>query len=187
MTTANMTTTKWVLDATHSEIQFKIKHLMISTVTGQFNKFEGTIETEEDDFATATAHFSADINSISTNNEQRDAHLKNADFFDAENHPQLTFEAEKTEKVDDEKYKIYGTLTLRGVSKKIILDAELGGITQDPWGNTRVGFSLTGKINRKDFGVSFGLLTETGGVALGDEVKMLVNAQFVKQKVAVLN
>jgi len=182
MTTANMTTTKWVLDTTHSEIQFKVKHLMISTVTGQFNKFEGFFETEEDDFTTAKAYFTADINSISTNNDQRDAHLKHSDFFDAENYPQLTFESEEIERVDDENYKIHGILTLRGVSKKIILDAEWGGTTQDPWGNTRDGFSLNGKINRKDFGVSFGLLTETGGVALGDEVKLLVNAQFVKQK-----
>ncbi|MBC7873519.1 MAG: polyisoprenoid-binding protein [Ferruginibacter sp.] len=175
--------TKWVLDPTHSDIQFKIKHLLISTVTGQFNTFEGAIETEEDDFKTSTAHFSADINSISTNNEQRDAHLKNADFFDAATYPQLSFETERTEKVDEENYKLHGIFTLKGVSKKIILDAELGGITQDPWGNTRVGFSVNGKINRKDFGVSFGL-AEAGGVALGDEVKMLVNAQFVKQKVA---
>jgi len=93
MTPANLTTTKWVLDTTHSEIQFKIKHLMISTVTGQFNKFEGFFETEEDDFETAQAYFSADVNSISTNNEQRDAHLKNPDFFDAENHPQLQYES----------------------------------------------------------------------------------------------
>ena len=183
MTTAKMTTTKWVLDTTHSEVQFKIKHLLISTVTGQFNKFEGTIETEEDDFTTAKAHFAADVNSISTNNEQRDAHLKSGDFFDAENYPQLTFEAEKTEKVDDENYRIYGTFTLRGISKKIILNGEFGGSIQDPWGNTRVGFSVNGKINRKDFGVNFGLVTETGGVALANEVKILVNAQFVKQKV----
>lgn len=181
MTTTNLTATKWVLDTTHSEIQFKIKHLMISTVTGQFNKFEGFFETEEDDFESAQAYFSADVSSISTNNEQRDAHLKNPDFFDAENHPQLTYESERIEKLDDENYKIHGVLTLRGVSKKIVLDAEFGGTTQDPWGNTRIGFSLTGKINRKDFGVSFGLLSETGGIALSDEVKLLVNAQFVKQ------
>jgi polyisoprenoid-binding protein YceI len=182
MTTDTMTTTKWVLDATHSEIQFKVKHLMISTVTGQFNTFEGSIETEEDDFTTAKAHFSADINSISTNNEHRDAHLKNADFFDAENYPQLTFESEKIEQVDDENYKVHGDFTLRGITKKIILDAELGGTTVDPWGNTRVGFAIKGVINRKDFDVSFGLLTDTGGIALSDEVKLLVNVQFVKQK-----
>jgi polyisoprenoid-binding protein YceI len=121
------------------------------------------------------------LDSISTNNEHRDAHLKNSDFFDIENHPRLTFKTEKVEKLDDENHKIYGVLTIKGISKETILDAEYGGITTDPWGGTRVGFSLSGKINRKDFGVSFGMLTETGGIALGDEVKMLVNAQFVKQ------
>lgn len=182
MITDTMTTTKWVLDATHSEVHFKVKHLMISTVTGQFNTFEGTLETEDDDFTTAKAFFSADVNSISTNNEQRDQHLKNTDFFDIENHPHLTFESEKTVRVDDGNYKVYGDLTLRGITKSIELDAELGGTTVDPWGNTRVGFSLKGVINRKDFNVSFGLLTDTGGIALSDEVKLLVNVQFVKQK-----
>lgn len=184
MTTINSTKTKWVIDPIHSEVQFKIKHLMISTVTGQFNKFEGTIETNEDDFTTAKAYFSAEVNSISTNNEQRDAHLKNGDFFDSDTHPQITFVSEKLEKVDEINYKVYGVFTMRGVSEKIVLDAEFGGAANDPWGNYRVGFSLTGKINRKDFGVSFGLLSETGNIALANEVNLIVNAQFVKQKVA---
>lgn len=176
-----MTTTKWVIDPAHSEIQFKIKHLMISTVTGQFNKFEGSVETEGENFDTAKAQFTADINSISTNNEQRDTHLRNSDFFDAENYPQLIFGSRKVEKTDEEEYKIHGILTIRGISKSIVLDAEFGGITKDPWGNTRAGFSVSGKINRKDFGVSFGNLTETGGIALSEDVKILANAQFVKQ------
>lgn len=177
-----MATTKWAFDITHSDIQFKIKHLMISTVTGQFTKFEGAVETDGDDFSTAKATFAADINSISTNNEQRDAHLRNGDFFDAENHPQLTFTSDKIEKRDAENYKIYGTLTMKGVSKPIILEGEFGGIlAKDPWGLTRVGFAITGKLSRKDFGVSFGLVTDAGGVGLGEEVKLLVNAQFVKQ------
>lgn len=182
-TTIANTTTKWALDPTHSEVQFKVKHLMISTVTGQFNKFEGIIETEGDDFTTAKATFSADVNSISTNNEQRDIHLRNPDFFDADNHPQISFETKKMEKVDEENYKVYGIFTLRGVSKEIILDAEFGGSNTDPWGNTRVGLSLSGKIFRKDYGVSFGLLSDTTSAMLGDEVKLLINAQFVKQQV----
>lgn len=173
--------TTWAIDPTHSEIQFKVKHLMISTVTGQFNTFSGTVETDGDDFTTAKVRFTADINSISTNNEQRDTHLRSGDFFDAENHPQLVFEADKLEKIGDENYKVHGTLTMRGISKPVILDAELGGMAQDPWGNTRAGFTLNGKINRKDFGVSFGMLTETGGIALSDEVKIVASAQFVKQ------
>jgi polyisoprenoid-binding protein YceI len=176
----------WSIDTTHSEIQFKVKHLMISTVTGQFNKFNGTVETQGDDFTTAKVHFTADIDSISTNNEQRDAHLKTGDFFDAGNHPQLTFDGDKLEKIDDENYKLHGTLTMRGVSKQIVLNVEFGGTTKDPWGNTRVGFSVTGKINRQDFGVSFGAVTETGGLLLGDDVKVFANVQFVKQMEAQL-
>ena len=178
-----MTTTKWVLDPTHSELQFKVKHLMISTVTGQFNQFNGSVETYGEDFTTAKIDFAADINSISTNNEQRDAHLKNGDFFDADNHPQLTFKSEKLEKITDDEYKLQGTLTMRGISKKINLDVEFGGITKDPWGNTRAGFTITGKINRQDFGVSFGAVTETGGLLLGNDVKVIANTQFVKQAV----
>ena len=176
-----MSTTKWVIDPTHSEIQFKVRHLMVSYVTGQFTKFDASVETNGDDLTTARVKFTADVNSISTNNEQRDAHLKNNDFFDAENHPELKFESDKLEKISDEEYKVQGTLTIRGISKKVVLDAEYGGITTDPWGNTRTGFSITGKINRKDFGVSFGMVTETGGVVLGDDVKINANAEFVKE------
>lgn len=155
---------------------------MISTVTGQFNKFQATVETEEeDDFTTAKVSFSADINSISTNNEQRDAHLKSPDFFDAANYPLLRFETERIEKLDDENYKVYGIITIRGVSKKIVLNAEFGGVIQDPWGNARTGFSLTGKLNRSDFGLSFGLVSDAGGVGLANEVKILANVQLVKQ------
>lgn len=179
-----MSTTKWSLDPTHSEIQFKVKHLMISTVTGSFNKFNGTVETNGEDFTTAKVEFTADIDSISTNNEQRDAHLKNGDFFDAENHPQLVFKSEKLEKLDDETFKLHGTLNMRGVSNKVALNAEFGGITVDPWGNTRVGFSVTGKVNRYDYGISFGAVTETGGLLLGDEVKIFSNVELVKQVVA---
>lgn len=171
----------WVIDPTHSEIQFKVKHLMISTVTGQFHKFDGSFESDGEDFTSAKAKISIDVASISTNNEQRDEHLKANDFFDLQNHPQIIFESTAVEQKDEENYKVYGTLTMRGVSKDIILDAELGGVVKDPWGSERVGFSLIGKINRKDFGVSFSMLTETGGIALGEEVKLLINVQFVKQ------
>jgi polyisoprenoid-binding protein YceI len=180
-----MATSKWTLDPTHSEIQFKVKHLMISTVTGSFKQFEGSVEIEGEDLTTAKVRFTADVNSIFTNNEQRDAHLKANDFFDAENHPQLIFESDKLEKIDDEEYKLYGTLTLRGNSKRIALDVDFGGFAQDPWGNARAGFSVKGKINRKDFGVSFSMVSETGGVLLGEEVKLQAEVQFVKQAHAV--
>ncbi|HEX8278531.1 MAG TPA: YceI family protein, partial [Segetibacter sp.] len=133
------------------------------------------------DFTTAKVLFTADIDSKSTNNSQRDAHLLNTDFFDATSHPQLTFESDKLEKIDDEEYKLHETLTIRGNSKKVTLNVEYGGTTQDPWGNTKVGFSVTGKVNRQDYGVSFGAVTETGGLPLGDEVKIFANAEFVLQ------
>jgi polyisoprenoid-binding protein YceI len=174
----------WALDPTHSELQFKIKHLMISTVSGQFNQFKATVETDDNDFTKAKVHFEATVDSISTNNEQRDAHLKNGDFFDIEKYPVISFAGERMEKTAEDEYKLYGTLTMRGVSKKIILNTEFGGITKDPWGNTRTGFSVSGKINRQDFGMSFGAVSETGGLLLGDEVKINANVQFVKEAVA---
>jgi len=179
-----MTTTKWVIDPTHSEIQFKVKHLLISTVSGDFKKFDATVETEGDDFTTAKIQFSADVDSISTNNEQRDAHLRTGDFFDTANHPKLTFVSEKLEKVNEEEYKLYGKLTMRGTTKNVVLKAEFGGSTVDPWGNTRVGFELSGKIDRQDFGVSFGMVSETGGLLLGNDVKLFANVEFVKEQVA---
>lgn len=179
-----MKTTKWTIDNAHSEIQFKVRHLMVSWVSGNFKQFSAEVETEGDDISTAKVRFTADINSITTNNEQRDAHLRTGDFFDAANYPQLTFESSKMEKLDDENYNVYGTLTMRGVSKPVVLHAEFGGFAQDAWGNTRLGISVTGKINRKDFGVSFSMVSETGSILLSEEVTINANAQFIKQAVA---
>ena len=176
-----MSKTKWVLDPSHSELQFKVRHLMVSYVTVQFKQFDASVVTSGEDFTTAKVTFSAPVDSISTNNDQRDAHLKNNDFFDAENHPELKFESDRFEKISEDEYKVYGTLTIRGTSNKVVLNAEFGGITTDPWGNTRTGFTITGKINRKDYGVSFGMVSETGGVLLGDEVKISANAEFIKE------
>ena len=178
-----MSTTKWAIDATHSEVHFKVKHLLVSNVTGLFKTFNATVETQGDDISTAKVHFTADVNSISTNNEQRDGHLKTGDFFDAENHPQIIFDGDKMEKVEGDNYKLYGTLTMRGVSKQIVLNVEYGGTMQDPWGNTRVGFSVSGKINRKDYGVSFSMVSETGSILLGEEVTLNASAEFVMEKV----
>ena len=176
-----MAKTKWIIDPSHSEIHFKVRHLMVSYVTGGFKQFNAEVETEDEDITTAKIKFTADVNSISTNNDQRDDHLKTNDFFDAENHPQLVFESEKLEKINEEEYRLYGTLTIKGASKKVILNVEFGGETQDPWGNTRTGFGITGRINRKDFGINFGAVSETGGLLLGDEIKIIANAEFVKQ------
>lgn len=180
-----MATTKWILDNAHSEIQFKVRHFMVSNVTGHFKTFNATVETEGDDIGTAKATLTADIDSISTNNEQRDGHLKTGDFFDAETHPQLTYTTEKLEKVSDDQYKIHGTLTMRGVSKPVVLNAEFGGKVEDPWGNTRIGFAISGKINRKDYGVSFSMVSETGGILLGEDVNLHASMEFIKEKAAV--
>jgi polyisoprenoid-binding protein YceI len=179
-----MAATKWQIDTTHSEVQFKVKHMMISTVTGYFSNFNATVQTEGDDFTTAQVDFTADLSSISTNNEQRDAHLKSADFFDAENHPQVKFTSSKLEKVDDENYLLHGDLTIRGTTKPVQLKVEYGGIAVDPWGNTRVGFTVDGKINRKEFGLHWSAVTEAGGIVVSDEVRLHVNAEFIKEQAA---
>ena len=176
-----MSTTKWVLDPTHSEVQFKVRHLMISNVSGSFQKFEGTVETEGDDFTTAKIHFSADVDSINTNNEQRDGHLKTGDFFDAAAYPQIKFEGTKLEKVSAENYKLHGNLNMKGVSKSVVLDVDFGGIAKDLRGSTRAGFTVIGKINRQDFGVSFSPLLETGELALSNDINLYNNMQFIKQ------
>lgn len=173
----------WKIDPVHSEIQFKVKHMLISTVTGQFNKFDCTVETENDDFRTARIHFTADINSISTNNEQRDKHLLTGDFFDAGNHPHVKFESDSMEKLDDDRFRLHGTLTMRGVSKPITLDVVFGGTMVDNYGSTRAGFEVRGKVNRRDFGISFSMISETGGILLSDEVRIAINTEFVRQSV----
>lgn len=169
------------IDPAHSEILFKVKHLMITNVTGSFGTFDGTLESESDDFSGAKATFEADINSITTNNEQRDGHLKSDDFFSAEKFPKLTFVSTSFVKVNDEDYKLTGDLTIKGVTKEVTLDVTYGGTTNDPWGQTKAGFEINGKINRKDFGLVWGVVTEAGSVLLSDDVKLALNVQFTKQ------
>ena len=171
----------WALDPTHSEIQFKVKHLMISTVTGNFHSFSANVETEGDDFSSANISFSAEIDSISTGDAQRDGHLKSPDFFDAGQFPTITFTSTSLKQHDGAMYKLTGNLTLHGVTKAVELDAELGGIAKDPWGNTKVGFTLSGKINRKDFGLNWNVALEAGGILVGEDVKLHAEVQFVKQ------
>lgn len=176
-----MSKINWALDPVHSEIIFKIKHLMITTVSGQFKKFNVDAETSTDDFNSATKiAFTADVDSISTNDNQRDGHLKSADFFDAEQFPQITFSGNKYEGNGDAG-KITGELTMHGVTKPITLDVEFGGIVKDPYGQTKAGFTVTGKLSRKEFGLSWGAVTETGNVLLGDEVKINAEIQLIKK------
>jgi polyisoprenoid-binding protein YceI len=171
---------KWIVDTMHSEVQFKVKHLVISTVTGTFNKFSAEMESENSDFTDAKVTFSAEVNSIDTNNEQRDGHLKSDDFFNAEQYPQLTFVSTALENKGGD-YKLKGDLTIRNHTKAIELDVDFGGITKDPYGQTKAGFEAVGKINRKEFGLMWSAVTEAGGLVVSDEVKLLLNIQFVKQ------
>lgn len=172
--------TKWTIDPTHSEIQFKIKHLVISTVTGSFGKFSAEVETDGDSFETANVHFTADVNSINTGNEQRDGHLKSADFFDAANFPTVDFVSTGVAKTGDNTFKLKGNLTMRGTTKPVELDVEFGGLMKDFYGNIKAGFEVTGKINRKEFGLHWSAVTEAGGVVVSDEVKIQANVQFAK-------
>jgi polyisoprenoid-binding protein YceI len=177
-----MSLTKWTLDPTHSEIQFKVKHLMITNTTGEFTKYDVSAETEGEDFTKAKITFSADVDSVTTGNEQRDAHLKSADFFDAATYPKLTFTATKYENVDnDGSYELYGDLTIRGTTKEVKLDVEFGGVITDPWGNTRAGFTISGKINRKEFGLHWSATTEAGGFVVSDDVRIHVTIELIKQ------
>lgn len=178
-----MANTKWILDPTHSELGFKIKHLMISNVSGFFKSFQVEGETKGEDFSMATIRLKADMDSIHTNNEQRDAHLKNSDFFETEKHPQMVFESARIERIDEGNFRLYGNLSLKNISRPVQLNVEYNGTTKDPWGGERAGFTVTGKIKRSDWGINFGLL-EAGGAMLGDEVKIHSEIQLVKQTVA---
>jgi len=173
--------TNWILDPNHSEVEFKVKHMMISNVSGEFTKFSATVETEGDDFTTAKVAFSVDVDSIDTGNEQRDGHLKSPEFFDAATFPQLSFVATKYENVDnDGSYEVYGDLTIHGVTKNTKFDAEFGGVIKDPWGSTRAGITISGKINRKDFGLSWSGVTEAGSLIVSEDVRIHVALEFVK-------
>lgn len=171
----------WTIDTMHSEIGFKVKHLVISTVSGKFTKFEGSIEAEGDDFNNAKVTFSADIDGIDTGVADRDGHLKSPDFFDAANHPKLTFESTSFTNKGGSDYELQGNITIRGVAKPITLKVEHGGTGPNAYGQTVAGFELQGKINRKDFGLNWSAVTEAGGIVVSDEVKLFMNIEVVKQ------
>jgi len=173
-------TTKWVIDPAHSEINFKIKHLVISSVTGAFDKFDATVFTNGEDFNDAQIQFKADVNSINTHQPDRDNHLKSPDFFDAANFPELNFVSKSLRKKSDSTFILTGELTIRGTTKTVELEVEFGGIMKDPYGNTKAGFELMGKINRKEFGIHWNAVTEAGGMVVSDEVKLLMNVELTK-------
>ncbi len=173
---------KWKIDPAHSEVQFKVKHLMITTITGYFREFDLDVETETDDFKTASnVVFSAHIDSIDTNNPKRDTHLKSADFFNAEEHNQLKFVANKYDTRGDEA-QLNGELTIRGVTKPLTVNVEFGGMVVDPNKQTKAGFTVDGKISRKEFGLTWNAVTEAGQVVVSDDIRLHCEIQLVKQQ-----
>lgn len=169
--------TKWSLDPSHSELQFKVKHLMITNVTGQLQVINGEVEAADASFNGARVNFTADLNSINTGSEQRDGHLKSPDFFDTEKFPTIRFESTNYNASEG---KIAGNLTIRDVTKPVTLDVEFSGTNKDPWGNQKAGFSVSGKINRTEFGLGWNAALETGGVLVSEEVKLQAELQFVQ-------
>lgn len=168
--------TKWSIDNTHSEIAFKVKHMMISTVTGHFDDFQASVETDGDDFNNANISFSAKTASINTKNKDRDNHLKSDDFFNAEKYPELKFVSKS---FDGEQ--LVGELTIRDVSKLVTLDVDFNGIALDPYGQTKAGFEIKGEVSRKDFNLSWNAVTEAGSIVVSDKVKLVIDVQFTKQ------
>lgn len=174
--------TKWAIDPTHSKVGFKVKHLMISNVLGSFRDFSGEVKTAGNDFSTAAISFSLKTASVDTEMPDRDGHLKSPDFFDTEKYPVITFDAKGLKDLGDDLYELKGSLKIKDVSKPVTLAVEFGGVMSDPWGNIKAGFSLSGKINRKDWGLNWNAALEAGGVLVGEEVKINCDIELVKAK-----
>lgn len=174
-----MSTVRWNLDPAHSEVSFRVKHMMIANVTGTLTDYSLSATTEGEDFSKADIAFTGKLSSLTTGNEQRDAHLRSADFFDVEHYEEVMFRSQSFEKNGDD-YKLRGELTIRGITRPVELNVEFGGIQKDPWGNTKAGFTVSGRINRKDFGLNWNAALETGGVLVSDDVKILSEIQLVK-------
>lgn len=172
--------TTWVIDPLHSEVIFKIKHLVISTVTGSFRKFEGRVVSEGEGFENASVSVSIDVKSIDTNQPQRDLHLQNSDFFSADVYPQITFESTSFKNVGGNKFKLVGDLTLKGVRKSVELDVDYGGSQRSAQGVVKHGFEITGTIHRKEFGMTWNVLTDTGNLGLGEDIKLVANVQVAE-------
>lgn len=171
----------WTIDTAHSEIGFKVKHLVISTVSGKFKSFEGKLEGDPSDLTSTQISFTADIDSITTGNEQRDGHLKSADFFDAASHPKLSFTSTSIVPKGGSEYKVTGDMTIKNTTKPLTLNVDFGGIENNLYGQTVAGFEITGKINRQDFGLTWSAVTEAGGLVVSDDVKLAIDAELVKQ------
>lgn len=181
MTTQLNNTTTWAIDPMHAELGFAVRHLMLSTVRGRFGAVTGTITVDENDPKSAKVDVTIDVTSIDTRQEMRDNHLRSADFFDATNHATMHFVSKRIEGDVTKTFKLIGDLTIRGTTREIALDATFEGRAKDPWGNDRAGFSATGKLNRRDFGLTWNQALESGGVVVGDEVKLSLDVEVVRQ------
>ncbi len=175
-------TTTWKTDNTHSAVKFSVSHLVVSDVEGTFKVFNGTVVSAKPDFTDAKIDFSVDVNSINTDNGDRDKHLKSDDFFNAEKYPQMSFKSVSFRKVSGNKYVLEGDLTIRDITKRVKFDVTYGGTVKDPWGNIKAGFKATGKINRFDYNLKWNTLTEAGGAVVGKEVSITINLELAQQK-----
>ena len=173
-------TAEWAIDASHTNIEFAVKHLMISTVRGHFGGVEGTVTLDGDDLSTARISAEIDASTVTTRNEQRDGHLRSADFFDVENHPKLTFRSTSVDVVSEDELKVTGDLTIRGTTQPVTLDVELEGRGSDPWGNDRIGFTATTKIRRSEFGLTWNQVLETGGVMVSEDIRIRIESELVR-------
>ena len=180
MTTATPTLTAWTVDAAHSEVGFAVKHLMISTVRGRFGAVSGTVAFAEGDYAGATADVTIDAASIDTREEKRDAHLRSADFFDVEKFPTLTFKSRRVQAITGDSFQLVGDLTIRDITREVVLDVEVEGFQKDPWGSQKAGFSASTRVNRKDFGLTWNAALETGGVLVSDDIKISLDVQLLQ-------
>jgi polyisoprenoid-binding protein YceI len=174
---------QWNADPLHTQIGFKVRHMMISHVAGTLSKFDINVASDDENFTNPVVSLTADVNSITTGIEQRDTHLKSSDFFSGNDFPQIVFKSTDYKKIDEEKYKLYGNLSMRGVTKPVILNVEYSGLMKDPWGNLRAGFTITGKINRKDWGLNYNAILEAGGVMVSEEVNINCEVELIKQAV----
>ncbi len=176
-----MTLSKWSVDASHSSLDFSVRHMMIASVKGTFNSFNAAIEANPEDLTTASIEFNVELASIDTRNGDRDNHLRSADFFDVENNPNMTFQSTSIVKTDDNEYNVTGNLSLHGVTRPETFKVTFEGQGKDPWGNEKVGFSAEGKINRSDYGLTYNAALETGGVLIGDQIKVSLQIEAAKE------
>ncbi|RAV16444.1 YceI family protein [Paenibacillus contaminans] len=176
-----MANTKWAVDASHSSLDFSVKHMMIAKVKGTFHAFEAQIEADPSDLTSASIRFDIDLNSIDTKNSDRDAHLRSADFFEIEKYPKLTFVATSIERTGDGEYDVTGDVSLHGVTRSETFEVSFEGAGKDPWGNEKAGFSAKGSLKRSDYGLTYNAVLETGGVLIGDEVKISIEIEAAKQ------